>query len=228
MEDTLRIAIIVILSYLVGSLPSALVVSKSFFGFDIREKGSGNMGSTNAFRVLGWKWGVVVQLADIAKGVIPVILIAPLIGNGIQSEGIISEKLSLQFIAGASAICGHIWTIFAGFRGGKGINTAGGMLLGMVPIDASIAIGVFLIVLFISGYVSLGSIAASITVPLSLFVRFNLMGMHIPYYDILIYFFIALSALLIFNHRTNVVRLMKGEENKFEKLQLIKLKNKKL
>ncbi len=224
MEDYIRLIIIIALSYLVGSVPSALIISKAFFGFDIRKKGSGNMGSTNAFRTLGWKWGMIVQIADILKGVIAVVLIAPIVGSGMEMQGIIFEKLTLQFIAGVSAICGHIWTVFAGFHGGKGINTAAGMLFGMIPIDAGIAIGIFIIALIFSGYVSLGSIAASIAVPSSLFVRYNFFGVGIPHYHILIYFFIGLAALLVFTHRTNIVRLFKGQENKFEKLQLIRIK----
>ena len=227
MEDTFRIVLIIILSYLAGSVPSALIVSKAFFGFDIREKGSGNMGSTNAFRVLGWKWGIVVQIADILKGAAAVLLIAPAIGSGIEMQGLLSEPLMLQFIAGVSAVCGHIWTVFAGFKGGKGINTAAGMLIGIVPVDAVIALSIFVLVVVFSGYISLGSMAASVAVPSSLFLRYNFFGVMIPDYDVLIYFFLALSALLIFTHRSNVGRLIKGEENKFSKLQLIKLKLKK-
>lgn len=225
MESIIRILLIIIFSYLIGSFPSAIFISKRFFGFDIREKGSGNMGSTNAFRILGWKWGLVVQILDLLKGFLAVVVIANYIGEGVSFGGyntFFEDITIVKLIAGVSAVCGHIWTVFAGFKGGKGINTAAGMLIGIAPVDVGIAIGIFILALIFSGYVSLGSILGAVAFPSSLVVRYNCMGAEIPGYHILIYFSIILAVLLIFTHRQNIIRLIKGTENKFSKLQIIK------
>lgn len=228
MVEMLKLVLIIALSYFLGAFPSAVIISKKFFGFDIREKGSGNMGSTNAFRVLGWKWGVVVQLLDILKGVLAVVVVANLLGSDVHiPNATIFEDLTLiKIIAGITAVCGHIWSVFVGFKGGKGINTAAGMLIGIAPIDVSIAIGIFLLALIFSGYVSLGSIAAAFSLPSSLIVRYNLFHVNIPGYQLLLGFTIILCLLIVYTHRTNIKRLMTGNENKFSKLQLIKIRKK--
>jgi len=225
MESIISLTLVVIFSYLIGSFPSAIFISKRFFGFDIREKGSGNMGSTNAFRILGWKWGLTVQILDILKGFLAVVVVSNLLGQWVSFGGYntyFEDITIVKMIAGVSAVCGHIWTVFAGFKGGKGINTAAGMLIGIAPVDVGIAIGIFVLALIFSGYVSLGSISGAIAFPSSLLVRYELLGAEIPGYHILIYFAIILAVLLIFTHRQNIVRLIKGTENKFAKLQLIK------
>jgi glycerol-3-phosphate acyltransferase PlsY len=217
--------IIAVLAYLLGSIPWGLIISKKFFGFDIRTKGSGNMGSTNVIRVLGWKWGIAVQILDILKGVAAVYL-ASVIGAGLTFPNVTNfqDITIIKFGAGFVAVLGHIFTIFAGFRGGKGINTALGMLIAIAPIELAIAIGVFMLVVFLSGYVSLGSIIAGIAVPSALFVRYNFYGIQIPGYHFLIYAFILLSLVVIYTHRSNIKRLIEGRENQFAKLQLIKIK----
>ncbi len=221
-ETIFKLLLIAVLSYLVGAIPSAVWISKKFFGYDIREKGSGNMGSTNAFRVLGWKWGIVVQLMDVLKGILAVVVIAGILGSGLAIPNATSfEDITLIKIgAGMLAVVGHIWTCFAGFKGGKGINTAGGMLIGLAPIDVSIALGIFLIAVVLSGYISLGSIMAAFTVPSSMFVRYNFLHIDIPGYQQLIYFCLALFALVVFTHRANIKRLLQGNENRFKKLQI--------
>jgi len=226
MDGDIKLILIILLSYLAGSIPTAVIISKKFFGFDIREKGSGNMGSTNAFRLLGWKWGITVQIVDILKGVFAVVVIANLLGDGITflSIDFFHDKTIVQFIAGMSAVCGHIWSMFVGFKGGKGINTTMGMLLSIAPIDISIAIGIFLVAVLFSGYVSLGSIAGAIAFPSSLFLRYNIFGVDIPSYSIIIYFASALAILILYTHRTNISRLLKGTENRFAKLQILKKK----
>jgi glycerol-3-phosphate acyltransferase PlsY len=226
MENTLRIIIIIALSYLVGSFPTALIVSKKKFGFDIREKGSGNVGSTNAFRILGWKWGLVVQVVDVLKGVFAVIVIAGLVGSDIDLNKLTSfqDFTIIQFVAGIAAVCGHIWSVFANFRGGKGINTAAGFLIGIAPIDVTIAIGIFILAVIFSGYISLGSMAGAVAFPSSIFIRYNILKDQIPGYEIMIYFSVALALLLLFTHRKNIKRLLKGTENRFSKLQILKRK----
>ncbi|MFP4527625.1 MAG: glycerol-3-phosphate 1-O-acyltransferase PlsY [Candidatus Kapaibacterium sp.] len=221
------LALTAILSYLLGSIPTAVLVSKLFFGFDIRDKGSGNMGSTNAFRLLGWKWGAVVQIVDILKGMAAVLLVARWFGPDITREttSIFSHMATVEIFAGVCAVAGHIWSVFVNFRGGKGINTAAGMLLAIVPADLGIGLAVFILAVMLSGFVSLGSILGALTLPLSLFVRRNFFGAEIDGYQILIYFLLALALLMIFTHRSNVKRLIKGEENRFAKLQLLKRKS---
>lgn len=226
MESIIKLILVIILSYLIGSIPSAVIISKKFFGFDIREKGSGNMGSTNAFRILGWKWGLIVQVFDILKGVIAVLIIAEFVGKDINLGNYtwFQDSTIVKWIAGLSAVCGHIWSVFVNFKGGKGINTAAGMLVAIAPIDVSIAVGIFILAVIFSGYISLGSISAAFAFPSSLFVRYNLFHVDIPGYSILIYFAIILSVILIYAHRKNIIRLLKGTENRFTKLQLIKCK----
>jgi glycerol-3-phosphate acyltransferase PlsY len=224
----LSLIIVIILSYLIGSIPSALILGKLFRKTDIRKHGSKNLGSTNAFRVLGWKIGLLVQIIDIAKGVVATLLISKLFYGALPFENRtpFEDITIVQIIAGISAVVGHVWTVFAGFRGGKGINTAAGMLISLAPIDAGISIGVFIIVLIFSGYVSLGSIAAAFAFPSVMFIRENIFKVDIDGYHTLIYFSIAVCVFLIYNHRANIKRLLYGEENRFEnwwKVRCIKI-----
>jgi acyl phosphate:glycerol-3-phosphate acyltransferase len=215
----LSLFIVIALSYLVGSFPTALVIGKYFKGIDIRTTGSKNLGSTNAFRVLGWKLGLLVQVIDIIKGAVVTLLISKLFYGALPFENRtpFEDITVVQIIAGISAIIGHVFTVFAGFKGGKGINTAAGMLLSLAPIDASISIGIFIVVLVFSGYVSLGSIAAAFAFPSTMFIRENIFGVEIDGYHTLIYFSIVVCVFLIYNHRANIKRLLYGEENRFER-----------
>ncbi|MBT8383405.1 MAG: glycerol-3-phosphate 1-O-acyltransferase PlsY [Ignavibacteria bacterium] len=212
----LLLAIIIILSYLVGSIPTSIIISKAARGIDIRNHGSGNAGGTNVMRVLGWKFGILVIMLDALKGAIAVIIIARLFFGPLPFENIspFDDFTLVQIIAGLAAVVGHIWTVFASFRGGKGIATALGMLIMLVTVEMLIAIGVFALVVLISRYVSLGSIIAAISVPSTLFIRENLLHINIPGYSTLFPFIIAVSALVIFTHRKNLVRLINGNENK--------------
>jgi len=207
---------IIILSYLIGSIPTSIIISKAAKGIDIREHGSGNAGGTNVMRVLGWKHGVLVILLDALKGVLAVIVVARLHYGSMPFENAtpFDDFTLVQIIAGISAVIGHIWTVFAGFKGGKGIATALGMLLMIVTIDMLIAIGVFILVVTFSRYVSLGSLAAAVAVPLTLIVRENIFNVDIPNYNTLLPFLILVSLLVIFTHRKNVVRLLNGSESK--------------
>ncbi|MCE7932964.1 MAG: glycerol-3-phosphate 1-O-acyltransferase [Chlorobi bacterium CHB2] len=216
------IALIVIISYLLGSIPSAVIVSKLFYGFDIREKGSGNMGSTNTFRVLGWKAGTLVQLMDICKGIVAVLLAVYLFEGRLPFPNAtgFQDITIVKTIAGVSAVLGHIWTAFAGFKGGKGVNTALGMLVAIAPIELAVAAGLFVIVVAASGYISLGSIVGAISLPTTMAFRYNVLGVDIQGYHTLIFFCIGLAALLVFAHRSNIKRLVEGRENRFTKLWL--------
>lgn len=207
---------IIILSYLVGSIPNSIIVSKLVKGIDIRDYGSHNAGGTNVMRVLGWKYGILVILLDALKGVVAVVIVARLhYGSMPFVNATPFDDLTLvQIIAGIAAVLGHIWTVFAGFKGGKGIATALGMLLMLVTVDMLIAIGVFVIVVTISRYVSLGSILGAISVPLTLIIRENVFNVNIHSYNTILPFVIFVSLLVVFTHRKNVVRLINGNENK--------------
>jgi len=178
----LLLAIIVILSYLIGSIPNSILISRAAGGIDIRNHGSGNAGGTNVMRVLGWKYGLLVIMLDALKGSIAVILIARLYFGPLPFENIspFDDFTLVQIIAGIAAVIGHIWTVFAGFKGGKGIATALGMLLMLITVDMLIAVGIFTLVVIISRYVSLGSIIAAISVPSTLFIRENIFHVDIP------------------------------------------------
>ncbi len=225
----LSLLLVIVFSYLVGAFPTAMLVGKHFKGVDPRNHGSKNMGSTNAFRVLGWKVGMLVQAIDVGKGLVATLLISRLFYAKLPFENItpFTDFTVVQIIAGIAAISGHVWTIFAGFKGGKGINTAAGMLVSLAPVDATIAIGVFVLVLFSSGYVSLGSISAAFAVPTVMFLRENYFNVDITGYNTLVYFTLIVAVFLTYNHRTNIKRLLYGEESRFEgwwKIRLIKIK----
>ena len=219
----LSLLFVILASYVIGSIPWGIIVSKTFRGFDIRTKGSGNMGSTNAFRVLGWKLGLLVQILDVAKG-LGAVLVATYLFNGLPFHNAtpFQDITIFRIIAGVSAVLGHVYTMFAGFKGGKGISTAAGMLIGVAPVEVAVAAGIFLLVVFASGYVSLGSIIAALTFPTTMFLRENAFGVNINGYNTLIVFAIGLALFLVYTHRTNIKRLLEKRENRFEKLRLFK------
>lgn len=203
----INLLIMILISYLVGSVPTAIIYGKLTRGMDIREHGSGNAGATNVFRVLGWMAGLIVMLIDITKGVMATTLIYRLAIGAIPLE----PEL-LQIIAGLAAVFGHIWTIFAGFKGGKGVGTGAGMILGIIPYAVLLAILVFIITVALTRYVSLGSILGSLTIPSYLLVKqFILLQ---PVSISLLIFGFSIPILIIFTHRSNVSRLVKGTENK--------------
>ena len=219
----LSLFLVIIASYLIGSIPFGIVISKYFRGFDLRTQGSGNMGSTNAFRVLGWKLGVLVQVLDIAKG-LGAVLIASVFFQGLPFHNAtpFQDITVFRLIAGGAAVLGHVYTVFAGFRGGKGINTAAGMLIGVAPVEVAIAAGIFLLVVFASGYISLGSIIAAIMFPTTMFLRENAFGVEITGYHTLIVFAIGLALFLLYTHRSNISRLIEKRENRFDNLRIFR------
>src|SRR6185503_9524749 len=153
--------LLIVLSYLIGSIPTSVWVSKYFFDIDIRDYGSGNAGATNSFRVLGPKWGVFVMTIDMLKGIIAVSL-AYLLPDHIDN---LTQLQTLQIGLGLAAVIGHIFPIWAEFRGGKGIATLFGIVLGISPWTALSCVGIFLLVLYLTRFVSLSSILASIAFP---------------------------------------------------------------
>ncbi len=208
--------LILLLSYLVGSIPTAIIISKVSRGIDIRKYGSGNAGGTNVFRVLGWKLGLTTILLDALKGAFAVIVIARLHYGNIPFNNItpFDDFTLIQIIAGLFAVIGHIWTIFAGFKGGKGIATALGFLLSVVTVDILFAVIIFAVVVSISRYISLGSLSAAFSLPIIIAIRENIFHVDINGYGIVLPFTIAIALLVLFTHRTNVFRLLKGTESK--------------
>jgi glycerol-3-phosphate acyltransferase PlsY len=154
---------LIIIAYLIGSIPTALIISNKFFGIDIREYGSGNMGATNAFRILGPKYGTIIMILDILKGMLAVSLFY-LLPYYLSNE---LERTNFMMALGLSAVMGHIFPIFANFKGGKGVATLLGMLIAVQPIVAICCVVVFLIVLYFTRYVSLSSILGAIMLPIS-------------------------------------------------------------
>ncbi len=212
----LNLIFVIVLSYLVGSIPTSIIVSKLVKGIDIRNYGSGNAGGSNVFRILGWKWGVLVILLDAVKGAIAVIVVARLYLDNFPFNNItpFDDFTLVQIICGLAAVIGHIWTVFAGFRGGKGIATALGFMITIITIDMILALAVFVLVVTLSRYISLGSLTAAVSVPIILVIRENIFGINIPGYNTILPFAIAISLLVIYTHRKNIDRLIKGSESK--------------
>lgn len=196
--------ILIILAYLIGSIPTAIIVSKAFFNIDIREYGSGNMGATNTFRVLGPKFGTIVMIGDMLKGILAVALYN-LLPYYINNE---LDRTNLMIGLGLAAVIGHIYPIWAGFRGGKGVATLFGMVLAIQPIVAINCVGVFLLVLYLTRYVSLSSILAGVALPICVLWIYNEQEV---FYRV---FAVAVACLIVLTHQKNISRLIKGNEGR--------------
>jgi len=212
----LSLSVIILLSYLVGSIPTSILLSRFARGIDIRKHGSGNAGGTNVARVLGWQAGVLVILVDILKGYAATQLIPKLMYGPIPFRNLtpFEDFTVIQIIAGCAAILGHVWTAFGGFRGGKGIATAGGVLVGLATVELLVALGVFIVVFSASRYVSLGSVSAALSMPVAMLLRHNVFHAELQGYHTLIFFTIGISLLLVYTHRENLRRLRAGTENR--------------
>jgi len=196
-----------ILAYLIGSIPTAVWIGRSFYGIDVREYGSGNAGATNTFRVLGKKAGIPVMLIDILKGFAATNL-AFFIGLSVTGPHHSVQFVNYQLALGITAVMGHLFPVFAGFRGGKGIATLTGMILAVHLQASLLCILVFLLVLLITRYVSLSSIAAGFAFPLSTIFVF-----HVSVRSIIVYG-MCICVLILVTHQKNIERLMKGKESK--------------
>lgn len=194
--------LLVILGYLLGSIPTSVWVGKRFYGIDVREAGSKNAGATNTFRVLGRKAGSIVFLVDFFKGFAAVKLA---LFTSYESGS--AEIFGLSIALTTAAVLGHIFPIFAGFKGGKGVATAAGSAMAMATGAMFIVLGVFIVVLAITNYVSIGSMVAAISFPLTAWLLF---GYPWP----MILFGVIISSLIIFTHRKNIKRLINGTESK--------------
>jgi glycerol-3-phosphate acyltransferase PlsY len=199
--------IVLLLAYLFGSIPTAVWLGQAFYGVDVREYGSGNAGATNTFRVLGTKAGTAVMLIDILKGWTATNL-AYFLGSSITGPYESVLFINYQLILGVIAVLGHLFPVFAGFRGGKGVATLCGMVLAIHFEAALVCIAVFLLVLLITKYVSLSSISAGFAFPFSIVFLF-----HTSVKPLLLYS-ICICALVLITHQKNIERLLKGSESK--------------
>jgi glycerol-3-phosphate acyltransferase PlsY len=196
----------IVIGYLLGAIPFGFLVPRVFGVKDVRKIGSGNVGATNAYRAAGPVAGILVLLFDIGKGVGAVLLARAMPGTLLETEYLI-------IAAGMAAIIGHIFTVFLGFKGGKGVNTALGVMITILPMEVIIAIIVFIIVVYIKRYISLGSILASSILFLIVFFEWLLKIKDVHPGYVAVSFLLAL--LIIFAHRSNIKRLIAGNENKF-------------
>jgi glycerol-3-phosphate acyltransferase PlsY len=196
--------LLILLAYFIGSIPTAIWVSRSFFGIDIRDYGSGNAGATNTFRVLGSRWGCFVMAVDVLKGVIATSLYI-LVPYYLHDE---ADRTNFMVGLGLAAVVGHIFPIWAEFRGGKGVATLFGMIIAIQPLAAVCCVAVFLLVLYLTRFVSLSSILAS--------VAFAVLILYIFDERETLYraFAIAVALLVVLTHQKNITRLLRGSENK--------------
>jgi glycerol-3-phosphate acyltransferase PlsY len=185
-------------AYLVGAFPTSYVAGKLFKGIDLREHGSRNLGATNVYRVLGWKFAVPVAIVDILKGTLPVVAFAPRV----------SDSTLVAMLVGAMAVVGHVFSVFVGGKGGKGVATSAGVMLGLAPAAVGICLLIWLVLVRTTGYVSLGSMLGAAALPIGLYV------LH-PDRRELVLPSVALAALIVFLHRANIRRLLDGTENRF-------------
>ncbi len=195
--------VLIVSAYLLGSIPTAVWIGKFFYKIDVREHGSGNAGATNTFRVLGFKAGIPVLVIDIAKGIAATALV-----NFTNIVPNTNPYINYQIVFGMSALLGHIFPLFAGFRGGKGVATILGVVMGIHLASAAIAIGIFVFVLMIFKYVSLSSMSAGLSFPIIVLTLFP----NSPHS--LVVFSVVVALLLVITHKKNIDRLLKKQESK--------------
>ena len=198
----LSIVLWILAAYLLGAIPTSYLAGKVGRGIDLREHGSKNLGATNVYRILGWKYAIPVALFDIAKGAIPVLFFSRWAGA--------AEHPWLPVVLGGAAVLGHMFSPYVSFKGGKGVATAAGMFLALAPVAVLLAILVWGICLWLTGYVSLSSIIAVGSVPLWV-------ALLQPNSQYVFWASIALVALIVFAHRRNIGRLIAGTESRFRR-----------
>jgi len=198
-----QIGLIMLLSYLAGSIPTSIIIGRLFFGKDLREHGSGNAGGTNAFRVYGWKGGIPTMVVDVGKGVLATLLVSRLPAPPAVPHEII------QIAAGSAAVVGHIWTVFAGFRGGKGVATAAGAAAALAPLPALFGLAAFALAAALSRRASVASLAGAAALPVAYLVARALGAAADQWTG---GFHLAVLLVLVLTHRGNIRRLLRGEE----------------
>ena len=207
---------IIALSYLVGSIPASVWIGRLLYGTDVRNYGSGNAGATNAFRVLGWQAGVLCTLVDVGKGLFAAGVVAGLRIDALPEHlgsAYWQVDTVVRLLAGVMAVVGHMYPVWARFKGGKGVNTSAGVLFALTPVSMWITLGVFVLVLFASRYVSLASLLATVAFPTTIAIRRYVFGIERLDPSLLI-FSIVMALGIIVAHRANIKRLFKGTENR--------------
>ena len=203
---TLQIILLIILAYLIGSIPTSVWIGKWFYKVDVRTKGSGNAGATNTIRVLGWKAGIPVLLFDVFKGWFAVYM-----ANFILSDVYTGDQfINIKIVLAVAAVIGHIFPVYVGFKGGKGVATILGVGIALFSYSVLVAVGVFAVVLVISRIVSISSIIASILFPFIVVFIFNVNNLSLIIMSVAVAVFIPLT------HLKNIKRLIKGEESRFD------------
>lgn len=203
---TLQIILLIILAYLVGSIPTSVWIGKWFYKVDVRTKGSGNAGATNTIRVLGWKAGIPVLLFDVFKGWFAVYMANLFLSDVYTGDQFINIKIALAL----AAVIGHIFPVYVGFKGGKGVATLLGVGIALFSYSVLVAVGVFAVVLLITRIVSISSIIASILFPFIVVFIFNVNNLSLIIMSVAVAVFIPLT------HLKNIKRLIKGEESRFD------------
>lgn len=215
MQVFLRIVLIII-AYLIGSIPTSVWIGRRFHGKDVRQFGSGNAGATNTIRVLGWKAGIPVLILDLFKGWAAVQL-AYLTHFYIPHS---DDFITYQLILGSAAMLGHIFPIYVGFKGGKGVATLFGIILALSPVTTVVCMGVFLVIALLTKYVSLGSIIAGFSFPFILILVFQTTTPSLMIFSLIV------AILLLFTHQKNIERLLRNEESKATFLTVSNKQNK--
>ena len=203
---TLQIILLIILAYLVGSIPTSVWIGKWFYKVDVRTKGSGNAGATNTIRVLGWKAGIPVLLFDVFKGWFAVYMANFILSDVYTGDQFINIKIAFAL----AAVIGHIFPVYVGFKGGKGVATILGVGIALFSYSVLVAVGVFAVVLLITRIVSISSIIASILFPFIVVFIFNVNNLSLIIMSVAVAVFIPLT------HLKNIKRLIKGEESRFD------------
>lgn len=209
-------ALIIVLSYLVGSVPASVWIGRLFYGTDVRNYGSGNAGATNTFRVLGWRAGVLCTLVDVGKGLFAAGVVANLRIDALPAHlgsDYWQVETVVRLLAGIMAVLGHMYPVWARFKGGKGVNTSAGVLFALTPVSMWITLGVFAVVLLSSRYVSLASLLATIAFPSTIAIRRYVFGVE-RLDPSLLTFSIIMAIGIIIAHRANIKRLFNGTESR--------------
>ncbi|MFM7667767.1 MAG: glycerol-3-phosphate 1-O-acyltransferase PlsY [Bacteroidota bacterium] len=205
MTEIILITSSIVIGYLLGSIPTAVWIGKQFYEIDVREHGSKNAGATNTFRVLGKKPGIIVLIIDVIKGIIASMF--PVIFNDFF-EISYAFLISLRLVSSIFSMIGHVLPVFAQFKGGKGVATSLGVLIGLQPFAALLCFGAFLLIFILSKYVSLGAIISAMIYPFIVYY----VDPNVLFHEMI--FTVILSSAVIFTHRKNISRLLKGQENK--------------
>jgi len=187
-------------SYLLGAIPTSYLAGRLFKGIDLREQGSRNLGATNLYRTLGWRYAIPVGLFDVAKGAVPVLLFGP-------------RQPEIPYFpiwCGVMAVVGHVFSVFVGFKGGKGVATTAGIVIALAPLAFPVVLAVWIAIVWLTGYVSLGSIVAAALFPLA-----DWMLHPARRTGVTLAIDVLLAGFIIWKHRSNIQRLLAGTENRF-------------